>query len=63
MIDSAIYTVTSINGFRRSSLTLKRALDLAGTMNATMRRMGWRGRARVWYRDGSEISLHGTVPR
>lgn len=51
------YTVTCINGYRKTNLTREDAIDHAIQLNSHLRMAGWQGRARVFYRDGSEIAL------
>lgn len=54
-IDEKNYTVTCVNGFRRGCLRRKEAFALAQRMNEQMRNAGWAGKARIFYRDGSEV--------
>jgi len=55
MIDEKVYTVVGINGFRRGCLGRDEALGLAARMRETMRRHGWAGKVRVFFRDGSLV--------
>jgi len=50
------YTVVGINGYRRGNLTRKMALRHAKDLREQMRRAGWAGQVRVYYRDGSEVT-------
>ena len=56
IIDDKNYTVVGINGFRRGCLNRKEAVQLARTMQAEMDANGWRGRMKVYYRDGSPVA-------
>ena len=55
IVDDGNYTVTGINGFRRGSLKRDEAIAMARRMQEQMDRMGWRGKMRVYYRDGSPV--------
>lgn len=55
IIDTKIYSVTGINGFRQCSLTRQQAIALARRMQVQMDDAGWSGKMRVYYCDGSEI--------
>jgi hypothetical protein len=57
IVDTKTYVVTGINGYRRPGLTQDEAVALARGLNKQMREAGWRGRARVFYRDGSEVTF------
>lgn len=61
MYDDKNYSVTCINGFRRGSLTKAQAIDLANSMNRQLKQYGWRGKARIWYRDGTEVDTYGNI--
>jgi len=54
-IDDRLYTVVGINGFRKSNLTRSHAFHLAEQTREQMKRAGWRGEVKVYYRDGSEV--------
>lgn len=56
LIDERNYTVVGINGFRQGGLTRKQAVDLARQMQQQMDQAGWRGKMRVYYRDGSPVA-------
>lgn len=43
------------NGFRRGNLRRQEAIDLAVRMRDQMKRLGWAGKIRIFYRDGSEL--------
>jgi hypothetical protein len=58
--DDKNYTVTGPNGYRRGSLTREQAEQSATSMNEMMKRRGWRGKARIWYRDGTEVAIAAT---
>lgn len=57
MIDERNYTVTCINGFRRGCLSKSAGISLVRKMNEQLKRLGWNGKARLWYRDGSEVKV------
>lgn len=50
------YSVTGPHGFRRGNLTRAQALALVASMTETMRRQGWAGKVRAFYRDGTEVT-------
>jgi hypothetical protein len=50
------YTVVGINGYHQGNLTREQAVALARRMQEQMDQAGWRGRMRVYYRDGSPVA-------
>jgi len=56
MFDDKNYIVVGINGFRQGSLTREQAVKLARKMQEQMDRAGWRGKMKVYYRDGSPVA-------
>jgi hypothetical protein len=56
LIDDKNYTVVGINGYRQGNLTREQAVALARRLQAQMDQAGWRGRMRVYYRDGSPVA-------
>jgi hypothetical protein len=56
LIDDKNYTVVGINGYRQGNLTREQAVALARRMQEQMDQAGWRGRMRVYYRDGSPVA-------
>ena len=56
MIDERNYAVTGINGFRQGNLTRNQAIALARRMQQQMKEAGWRGRMKIFYRDGSPVA-------
>jgi hypothetical protein len=55
MIDTKTYYVTAINGYRSGWMTLSQAQTHAAKLQDQMKVAGWRGKARVHYRDGTEV--------
>jgi len=55
IIDDRIYSVVGINGFRHGNLTRSQAIEMAIKMQKLMDNAGWRGRMKVYYRDGSVV--------
>jgi hypothetical protein len=55
MLDDRTYSVVGINGYRQDNLTREQAIRLARRMQEQMDRAGWRGKMRVFYRDGSLV--------
>ncbi len=49
------YTVVGLYGYRHGSLTFEEAIALARRMQTQMDKAGWRGKMRVYYRDGSSV--------
>ena len=56
IIDERTYSVTGPNGYRRAGLSHAQAVAHAESLAEQMRTAGWRGVARVHYRDGSEVA-------
>ena len=56
IIDDRVYSVVTINGYRRCNLTRAQAMRHATNLEEQMKRNGWRGKVRVYYRDGSEVN-------
>lgn len=54
--DDKNYTVVGINGYRQGGLTRAQAVKLARQRQQEMDRAGWRGKMRVFYRDGSPVA-------
>jgi hypothetical protein len=61
IVDTKLYTVVGINGYRRAGLTLDEAASLANRMREQMKVAGWRGHVRILYRDGSEVNDDGML--
>ena len=57
-MDENNYTVVGINGFRRGGLTRVEADRVASNMRDQMRAAGWRGKVRIYYRDGKEVASY-----
>jgi len=55
IIDDRSYTVVGINGYRLSNLTLEQARKKTAHLQEEMKTAGWRGKVRVFYRDGTEV--------
>lgn len=60
LIDDRNYVVTAINGYRSKHMKRDEAEQHARRLNEQMRTNGWTGRAwtgraRIVYRDGSEV--------
>lgn len=52
-----LYVVTCINGYRSVRLNWEAAQAKARRMQEEMKRMGWRGKARILCLDGTEIPV------
>lgn len=55
-IDDKLYSVSGPNGYRKAWFTLSQAHAAAKAMREQMARNGWRGKVRIYYRDGTEIA-------
>lgn len=55
IIDERLYTVTAPNGYRKSNLTQEEAKQHAARLREQMKKNGWAGKVRVYYRDGSLV--------
>ena len=49
------YSVTAPNGYRKGGMSEDEAQTHAAALNQQMRENGWRGKAEVYYRDGSLV--------
>jgi hypothetical protein len=63
LIDERNYTVTTINGYRRSNLLRAEAIAHAVRLREQMRVAGWRGEVHVYYRDGQAINWAAEVDK
>lgn len=55
LLDERNYAVVGINGYRLSNLTLEQARKKAIQLQEEMKTAGWRGKVRIFYRDGTEV--------
>lgn len=60
-MEPKLYTVATIDGYRRTNLTLRQAKRHAAHLREQMRQAGWAGEVRIFYWDGSEVSWQLTA--